>query len=150
MPVFRERLVPGIGTLLACLLLVPGGLLVFLPIWPPAGVVAAVVLPAAAIGALVGLAPVIGVEDGVFVAGRARIDTGLTGPAESFAGSAAVVARGTGLDARAYTVLRGWVDPVVRVPIVDPDDPAPYWVISTRRPGELIGALDTARRRAGR
>ncbi|HET8957709.1 MAG TPA: DUF3093 family protein, partial [Microcella sp.] len=27
----------------------------------------------------------------------------------------------------------------------DPDDPTPYWLISTRRPDELIAAITTAR-----
>ena len=45
-------------------------------------------------------------------------------------------------------MIRGWVDPVVRVGIEDPDDPVPYWLISTRRPEDLIRALDEARRTA--
>jgi hypothetical protein len=33
------------------------------------------------------------------------------------------------------------VGPAVRIEVVDPDDPTPYWVISTRRPEDLIAAL---------
>lgn len=144
MPTFRERLVPGVGTLLAVCLLAPATLLIFLPISVPIGVVAAIVLTAAAIAALVLSAPVIRIERGVLHAGRARIEVGFTGTPETFRGADAVRARGVDLDARAWTLLRGWVDPVVRIPIRDADDPAPYWVISTRRPAALSAALDAA------
>ncbi len=55
-----------------------------------------------------------------------------------------------GLDARAWTVVRGWIDPVVRIPLSDPDDPVPYWLVSTRRPEQLVAALDEARLTAAR
>lgn len=145
MPAFRERLVPGIGTLLAVCLLAPATLLVFLPISLPIGAVAAIVLTVGAIAGLVLSAPVIWIEQGVLHAGRARIEVAFTERPEVFRGADAVRARGVELDARAWTLLRGWVDPVVRIPIRDADDPAPYWVVSTRRPAALSAALDAAR-----
>ena len=143
---YRERLVPGIGTVLACLLIAPGTFVVFLPISPTLGVVAAALLTVVVEALLVLLAPVLRVEDGELVAGRAHIDAALTGAPEAFRAAEATAARGVGLDARAWTVIRGWVDPVVRVPILDPDDPSPYWLLSTRRPEELIAALEAAKR----
>jgi len=38
------------------------------------------------------------------------------------------------------------VQPVVRVPITDPADPAPYWLLSSRRPRELAAAINGSRR----
>jgi hypothetical protein len=49
------------------------------------------------------------------------------------------------LDARAWLCIRGWIDPVVRVQVTDPSDPAPYWVVSTRNPDQLVAALQAAR-----
>lgn len=149
MPIFSERLVPGIGTLLAVCLLAPATLLVFLPISLPIGIVAAIVLTTGAIFALVLSAPVVSIERGVLHAGRARIEVAFTGTPEAFRGADAVRARGVELDARAWTLLRGWVDPVVRIPIEDADDPVPYWVVSTRRPAALSAALDEARAARG-
>jgi hypothetical protein len=40
-------------------------------------------------------------------------------------------------------VLRGY-DGLVRVPLLDPADPAPYWVVSTRHPEALAAALERA------
>ena len=79
-------------------------------------------------------------------AGRAEIaldDIGEATPADEDAGR---VERGTGLDARAFLVIRGWIKPVVRVPVADPADPTPYWLISTRRPKELAAAINRSRR----
>jgi hypothetical protein len=146
---YRERLVPGPGTIAACLLLLPAVLLVLLPFSQAGGVTAAILLTAATIAGLILRAPIVAIEDGMLRAGRARIDVHLTGDAEALHGEDARTARGTGLDARAWTVLRPWVDGVVRVPVLDPADPAPYWLISTRRAEELAAALERARQAAG-
>lgn len=142
---YRERLVPGPGTVAAYLLLLPAVLIVLLPISAVAGVVTAVAATTAVIAVLVARAPVVAVGDGVLRAGRARVEVAHTGRAEPFHGDAARAARGVDLDARAWLVLRGWVDGVVRVPILDPDDPTPYWLVSTRHPEELAAALETER-----
>ena len=44
---------------------------------------------------------------------------------------------GRDADARAYLLLRPYLKRAVRVEITDPADPAPYWLLSTRRPDEL-------------
>jgi hypothetical protein len=62
-------------------------------------------------------------------------------------GDAARVERGTGLDARAFLVIRGWIRDVVRVPITDAADPAPYGLVSTRHPNELAAAINEGSRR---
>jgi hypothetical protein len=52
------------------------------------------------------------------------------------------VALGPHLDPAAFLMHRGWVGPVVRVEVVDPDNPTPYWVFSVRDPAALLRALD--------
>src|SRR5690606_41628631 len=54
-------------------------------------------------------------------------------------------AMGPEADARAFVCHRPWVRQGVRVAVVDPRDPAPYWLVASRRPAELAAAL----RRAG-
>ncbi len=136
--------------MVVCLVLAPLALLVLLPITPLGAVIAAIAVPALAIAALVAGAPVIRIADGELHAGRAHIDVALTGEAEPLRAAAATAARGVELDARAFPVVRGWIDPVVRVRILDPDDPCPYWLISTRRPEALVEALHEARLAATR
>jgi hypothetical protein len=48
---------------------------------------------------------------------------------------------GTGADARAYLVTRPYIDRGVLVTVDDDRDPAPYWLISSRRPEALAAAL---------
>jgi hypothetical protein len=51
---------------------------------------------------------------------------------------------GVDADARAYLLLRPYLKRAVMVPVDDPADPTPYWLVSTRRPDELVAALDAA------
>jgi Protein of unknown function (DUF3093) len=88
--------------------------------------------------------PVIAIGDGWLTAGRARIPVGLLGPALTLDAAAMRLARGTGLNARAYLCLRGWLAEGVQVPVLDPADPTPYWLMSSRRPGALATALSAA------
>src|SRR3954447_10744304 len=130
---------------LAAALLIPGSLLVFLPVSEIAGVVSAIVLFGAAVGALILWGPVLEVEDGVFRVAAARIPLEHVGEPVAFRREQATAARGVDLDARAWLCIRGWIDPVVRVPITDPADPAPYWLGSPPPPEELIAALTAGR-----
>lgn len=55
--------------------------------------------------------------------------------------SAKSAALGRQLDPAAYVVHRAWVGPLVLVVLDDPDDPTPYWLVSTRHPERLLAAL---------
>jgi hypothetical protein len=47
-------------------------------------------------------------------------------------------------DPAAFLATKPWVGPGVQVVLDDPDDPAPYWAVSTRHPRELAAALTAA------
>jgi hypothetical protein len=83
-----------------------------------------------------------------FHAGRARLPIQFAGEATAYREPDATVQRGAQLDARAWPLIRGWVSPVVRVTVTDPQDPTPYWLVSTRHPEKLVEALQAARQRA--
>ena len=91
-------------------------------------------------------APVIRVTSAELLAGHARIPLEFIGEPVAFRGGEATLQRGQRLDARARLLIRGWIKPVVKVPVLDVDDPAPYWLISTRNPDQLVRVLDEARR----
>jgi len=146
MPDYRERLWPTPWIYIATLLLIPASILVLAPVSMPAGIATGLILYLATAGSLSLTAPVIEVRDRMLHAGRAAISLDQTGEAVAASGPDARRERGTGLDARAYLVIRGWVDPVVRVPITDPADPAPYWLVSSRRPKELAAVINGSRR----
>ncbi len=87
-----------------------------------------------------GAAPVL-VDGETFTAGRARIEREHLGTAEALTGESARLARGRDCDPRAYLVLRPYLSGAVRVQLTDPADPAPYWLVATRRPDQLAEAL---------
>ncbi|WP_245777760.1 DUF3093 domain-containing protein [Lentzea xinjiangensis] len=81
------------------------------------------------------------VTGGELRAGEARIPLELLGEVEIIAPEDRRKAMGPHLDPAAFVVHRGWVKPLVRVRVTDPQDPTPYWVISTRHPEELAAAI---------
>ena len=85
------------------------------------------------------------VGDGTFRAGRAHI--GLEHVGEVTALDAEGVRRQAGVDAdaRAYLLLRPYLKRGVRVDITDPADPAPYWLVSCRRPEAVVTAVRVGR-----
>ncbi|RJK96509.1 DUF3093 domain-containing protein [Vallicoccus soli] len=83
--------------------------------------------------------------DGELRAGRARLPLSVAGAVVPLDAERAAHARGPGIDARAYHLLRGWVPTAVLVEVRDPRDPTPYWYVSTRRPERLARALEEAR-----
>jgi hypothetical protein len=86
----------------------------------------------------------VSVVDGVFEAGRARIPVRLLAAPEALDAAGARGAAGVEADARAFLLLRPYVATAVRVQVVDPADPTPYWLVSTRHPGTLAAELSAA------
>lgn len=148
LPVYRERLWPSPWVYLATALVIPASLLVFLPISMTAGVVAATALYAAILVVLVATTPEVRLDEAQLRAGRASIPLSLVAGATAHEGEDAVAERGTRLDARAWLLLRGWIPGLVRIELADPEDPTPYWLVSTRRPAQLAAAITRAAARA--
>jgi hypothetical protein len=48
---------------------------------------------------------------------------------------------GRDADPLAFVIQRPWVPGGVRIDLDDPDDPTPYWFVSTRHPDELAAHL---------
>lgn len=84
----------------------------------------------------------ISVGDATLRAGRAHIPVALLGAATALDGDALRRAAGVDADARAFLLLRPYLSRGVRVEVLDPADPTPYWLLSSRRPDELVAALD--------
>jgi hypothetical protein len=86
----------------------------------------------------------VAVDAGRLRAGRAEIPVSLLGRAVALDAAASRRAAGVDADARAYLLLRPYVKGAVRVPVADPADPTPYWLVSSRRPERLVAALEGA------
>ncbi len=87
----------------------------------------------------------ISVAAGRLRAGRAQIAAEHLGPAVPLDADATRRLAGPEADARAYLLLRPYLKRAVRVELTDPTDPAPYWLLSARRPDELAAAINALR-----
>lgn len=143
---YRERLWPSPGVWALVPLMGATAAVAVLPVSAGWAVVAAALAMAALAVWAVRASPVVAVDDKHLVAGRARLPLAVVGEVEAWRGEDARRQRGPLLDARAHLLVRGWVGPVVTVQLTDPDDPTPYWVVSTRSPERLRDALESASR----
>lgn len=74
-------------------------------------------------------------------AGRAVVPADALGPGEVLGATELRAALSVEADPRAHVCQRSWVRTAVRLPVVDPRDTTPYWLVSTRRPGRVLAAL---------
>ncbi len=98
---------------------------------------------AALIGAafLVLTAPAVHVDGREISAGIARLPLEHVGDVQALDSTALTEVRRRG-DARAYLVLRPWSSSRgVQIEVRDDEDPHPYWLVSTRRPDQLVAVL---------
>ena len=143
---YRERLTPPplwwvIGSLVAATF--PIAVLFYLgPLW--AAVVAVLAIGAVVLVLLGWAAVVICLDAGWLQVGRARIELRYLAGAEPLDPDQARARSGVNADARAYLVLRPYVPTAVELTLDDPDDPTPYWLVSTRRPRALSAAIGDA------
>jgi DUF3093 family protein len=94
------------------------------------------------LGAVVWLGRVrVRVADGELHAGDARLPLRYVGHVDVVPREGKQVALGPELDPAAHLVHRAWIGPVVRIEVTDPDDPTPYWIVSSRDPDALVAAL---------
>lgn len=103
--------------------------------------ITAIAMAGLALGLLAYGAARVTVEGGFLRAGRARIAGFHLGGSSALDAEATRRISGAEADARAYLLLRPYLKRAVQVEITDPADPAPYWLISTRRPDDLARAL---------
>lgn len=83
----------------------------------------------------------VSVAGDVLRAGRAQISTAHVGAVTALDADAMRLQAGRDADVRAYLLLRPYLKRGVRVDLDDPSDPAPYWLISSRRPDRIVEAL---------
>ncbi|ADG74599.1 conserved hypothetical protein [Cellulomonas flavigena DSM 20109] len=140
-PAFRERLWPGP---LGWVAVVAFAAVLGVAFVPVDTLLALVVGAIALLGGLAGAVlttPRVEVERGELHAGTARIPVRLLAAPRVLDRESLRTELGPALDARAYVCLRAWIGTAVRVEVRDPQDPTPYWIVSTRRPHDLVVAL---------
>ena len=111
----------------------------------PALITAALVLLAVTVWLLAQGSTVVGAGADGLQAGAAHLPGWAIGSVEVLDQPAMAAARGAQADPRAFYVIKGYVRTGVRVWVDDPDDPVPYWVVSSRHPQQLVAGVVAAR-----
>lgn len=86
----------------------------------------------------------VSVDAGELRVGDAHIPATLIARTALVPASAKRAALGRQLDPAAFVQHRTWVPTMVLLILDDPEDPTPYWLVSTRHPERLLGALAEA------
>lgn len=79
-------------------------------------------------------------------AGAALLEWPYTGEVRVHDRAATRERLGAGADHAAWLLVRGFIPGSIEVAIADPDDPHPYWLISSRDPARLAQAIEDQRR----
>ena len=87
---------------------------------------------------------VISVEEQEVRVGRATIEHPYIATCRALTAEETRRRTGVEADARAYLVLRPYIKTTVEITLDDPEDPVPYWLVSTRPPQRLAAALQDA------
>ena len=139
--VYRERVRPNFGTFIAVATLLPAVTLVSEPFDYRIGIAVGLILVMSIWAALFFLAPVIQVGSSHLSVARAKIPRNLLGNIEEIAKDQIFSERGPKLDPAAHKVFQGTVKTAIKITVNDPNDPTPYWIISTRKPAQLAEVL---------
>lgn len=141
-PTYRERLWPPVWLwLLAVAWSAMLGVAYGYAITPAVGWLVAVATGGFACVGLADWATPVTVDGTGVTAGRVHLPAEHLGTAVALDAEQARQLRGVDADARAFLLVRGWVSAGVRLDVVDPLDPTPYWYLSSRRPQRLADAL---------
>jgi hypothetical protein len=139
---FRERLtVPIMWWVLAGLFALSVLLAVGAYLGPVWGIGTALATMLVAVVIFVSAAVVISIDTREIRIGRASIEHAYISGSLPLTAEEARQRAGVEADARAHLVLRPYVRTAVEITLDDPEDPVPYWLISTRRPQQLAEAL---------
>jgi hypothetical protein len=138
---YEERLWPSFWIWLIAAGFSSATIVMFAPISMFVGYSVAVVVAIIVFTLLILSTPRITVTATSLTVGRASIERTYLGSVEWYTGDDATHQRGPGLNGIAYLCIRGWISPVVKIQITDPEDRTPYWLVSSRTPERLVAAL---------
>ncbi|WP_058233909.1 DUF3093 domain-containing protein [Devriesea agamarum] len=140
-PIFSERVTPsGLVWFIGGVFGAAFGL-IMVPVSPMAALITGIIGLIIALVVLWFTSPVIRVDKSEIAAGRARIPLSLLGEAEIIERERIQALMGPEIKPLAYHCFRASAHRAVVAEVLDPEDPTPYWLISTRRPEELQRAM---------
>ncbi len=134
---YFERVLPSLPSFLPTLAVFPTVLLALYPISPIIGFVAGGVLGVLAPLLMITKAPTIRIANGYLETAKARLPISVIKSVELIPKESSFSERGPKLNSRAFFVFQASVPELVKIELADPQDPTPYWLLSTRRGIEI-------------
>ena len=74
--------------------------------------------------------------------GPARIERKYISGVTSLSNEEMRILRGPKINTAAYMQIRFWISTGLKITISDPQDPTPYWLVSSKKAHQLAGALN--------
>lgn len=138
---YKERVLPGFGTFAAVFVLFPSIVIIAEPFDLTIGLVIGTLAVSAIWTLLFVGSPMILVTAKELRVGRVSVPRSFIGEPKAVSKNEIFAERGPNLDPAAHKVFQGTVKTAVKIPITDPEDPTPYWLVSTRKPEKLLEIL---------
>ena len=138
---YKERVLPNFGTFAAVFTLFPSTVIIAEPFDIYVGIVVGLIGVAAIWTLLILRAPTIQVTSTNLLVSGVSIPRKLIGVPQVVSKSDIFSERGPRLNPSAHKVFQGTVKTAIKLPITDPQDPTPYWLVSTRNPEKLAQVL---------
>lgn len=142
---YFERVLPRASNFLPILLVPPICYLTLLPFSSIAGLTLGFTLALAAVAALWFASPQISIDSQHVEVGNAVLPIRFVGRVEVIDAKDAFEGRGVKLSPAAYASFQPSVKSMVKIFIEDPEDPTPYWLVSSRKPGEIKDLIEGLR-----
>jgi hypothetical protein len=142
---YRERVLPNFGTFAATFVFLPSAVVVSEPFDVRVGFVIGVIGVSIIWSLLILKAPRIHVSRTDLTVNQVSVPLSLIGDPIEISKKQIFDERGPGLELSAHKVFQGTVKTALRIPILDPQDQTPYWLISSRHPGKFAQALKKPR-----
>ena len=138
---YSERVLPNFGTFAAVFVLFPSIVIISEPFDLGVGLAIGSVAVSTIWALLYFRAPRIVLTQNYLSVARVRISRKLLGDPVEIGKDNIFAERGPKLDPAAHKVFQGSVKTAVKIPIEDPEDPTPYWLVSSRNPNKIVQLL---------
>lgn len=138
---YRERILPGFSFYLATLFVPTALFLIVLAFDDFAALLAFISSEVVIIALSILLAPGIEVSKSALRVGRAIVPRGFIGSVAIIKNTDTFAERGPRMNTKAYALFQIGVKDLVKIEIIDPNDPTPYWLFASRNPTSLVAAL---------
>lgn len=141
----RERVLPNPLAMAWLLLISPICYLTFVPINDAIGVTLGVLVTIAVLVSIFFAAPVLEVDTFSFAVSNAEIPLKFISSVEVIEKNDAFDQRGPKLNPSAFVRFQATVPTMLKLNLIDPQDPTPYWLVSTRKPKTFKQFIDDAK-----